>query len=124
MCNSFVTSSATGNPIYCRGFFAKMISIQSSCGTGADLLWNSPCACLRFDHSFRSKITRREPEMDLTSAFAFLDSDSGDDAPPVVVPDFFEEDDNERVIWYNYLGYLRTIQRISSQGYAELTVLK
>ena len=45
VCNSFVTSSATGNPIYCRGFFAKMISIQSSCVTGADLPWNSPCAC-------------------------------------------------------------------------------
>ena len=33
--------------------------------------------------------------MDLTSAFAFLDSDSEDEAPPFVVPDFFEEDDDE-----------------------------
>ena len=33
--------------------------------------------------------------MDLTSAFAFLDSDSGDDAPPVLVPDFLVEDDDE-----------------------------
>ena len=33
--------------------------------------------------------------MDLTSAFAFLDSDSEDETPPVVVPDFFEEDDDE-----------------------------
>ena len=40
--------------------------------------------------------------MDLTAAFAFLDSDSGDDEapillpyPPLVVPDFFEEDDGE-----------------------------
>ena len=31
--------------------------------------------------------------MDLTSAFAFLDSDSEDEAPPFVVPDFFEDDD-------------------------------
>ena len=40
--------------------------------------------------------------MDLTAAFAFLDSDSDDDEapiplpiPPFVVPGFFEEDDNE-----------------------------
>ena len=33
--------------------------------------------------------------MDLTSAFALLDSDSEDEAPPFVVPDFFEEDDDE-----------------------------
>ena len=50
----------------------------------------------------RSKKTRREPVMDLTAAFAFLDSDSDDDEapiplpfPPLVVPDFFEEDDGE-----------------------------
>ena len=46
--------------------------------------------------------TRREPVMDLTAAFAFLDSDFDDDEapiplpfPPFVVPDFFEEDDGE-----------------------------
>ena len=40
--------------------------------------------------------------MDLTAAFAFLDSDSDDDEapiplsfPPSVVPDFFEEDNGE-----------------------------
>ena len=33
--------------------------------------------------------------MDLNSAFAFLDSDSDDEAPPVLVHDFFEEDDDE-----------------------------
>ena len=40
--------------------------------------------------------------MDLTAAFALLDSDSDDDEAPIplptpsfVVPDFFEEDDNE-----------------------------
>ena len=40
--------------------------------------------------------------MDLTAAFAFLDSDSDDDEapiplpfPPFVVPDFFEEDNGE-----------------------------
>ena len=40
--------------------------------------------------------------MDLTAAFAFLDSDSDDDEapiplpiPPFIIPDFFEEDDNE-----------------------------
>ena len=44
-----------------------------------------PAPVLRSDHSFRSKITRREPEMDLTSAFAFLDSDSEDEAPSFVV---------------------------------------
>ena len=40
--------------------------------------------------------------MDLTAAFAFLDSDSDDDEapiplpiPPFAVPDFFEEDNGE-----------------------------
>ena len=33
--------------------------------------------------------------MDLTAAFDFLDSDSEDEAPPFVVPEFFEEDDDE-----------------------------
>ena len=33
--------------------------------------------------------------MDLTSAFNFLDSDSEDEAPLFVVPDFFEEDGDE-----------------------------
>ena len=33
--------------------------------------------------------------MDLTSAFNFLDSDSEDEAPPFVAPDFFEEDGDE-----------------------------
>ena len=37
---------------------------------------------LRSDYPFRSRITRREPVMDLTAAFDFLDSDSEYDKAP------------------------------------------
>ena len=54
-----------------------------------------PLPVLSSDHAFRRIVTRLEPEMDFTAAFAFLDSDSEDEAPPFVAPDFFEEDGDE-----------------------------
>ena len=58
--------------------------------------------------------------MDLTAAFAFLDSDYADDEapiplpfPPFVVPDFFEEDDGESdnmVLLFGMAYYSANIQ--------------
>ena len=60
------------------------------------------------DHSFRSTETRREHEMDLPAALAFLDSDSEDEDPPFVIPDFWKEDDeqsNNMVLLFGLAAY-------------------
>ena len=65
--------------------------------------------------------------MDLTAAFAFLDSDSDDDEapiplpfPPLVVPDFFEEDDGESdnmVLLFGMAAYYSANIQSGVRGY-------
>ena len=80
---------------------------------------------LRSDYPFRSRITRREPVMDLTAAFDFLDSDSEHDKAPIQppfparpssFPNFLRDKTGTPLIRYDYLKWLHIIQRVLSQG--------